>query len=253
MTVSRGLTEIAFPDLEALLQNLEHQRLRCPLTATSLLANGLDHLTPHLDGLMNLEAPAFEAALRLVIAERRFRPVPRIELVWTGPEASVSPARDTRVVVRELFESATKTVVIGGYSFTTGEDIFAPLHEGMVERGVHTTMFLDIDDTAPSADKVEVFARSAIDEFLSQNWPFGEPYPEIYYDPRTVTPRGKVSLHAKCVVVDEVRCLVTSANFTFSGQQRNIEMGVLIEDGRLASHLVQQWRGLIEAGLVLQA
>ena len=157
MTVSRGLTEIALPDLEALLQNLEHQRLRCPLSVTSLLANGLDHLTPHLNDVMNLEAPALEAP-----AERRFRPVPRVELVWTGPEASVSPARDTRVVVRELFESATKTVVIGGYSFTAGEDIFAPLHEGMAERGVHTTMFLDIDDTASSEDKVEVFARSAI-------------------------------------------------------------------------------------------
>ena len=250
MKTSRGLTEIALPDLEALLQNLEHKRLRCPLTATALLANGLDHVTPHLDELMNLEAPALEATLRLVIAERRFRPVPRVDLVWTGPEASVSPARDTLVVVRELFEMAKKTVLIGGYSFTTGKDIFAPLHKSMAERGVQTTMFLEIDAAAPTEAESESFARSAIEQFLEKNWPFGDPFPEIYYDPRTVAPNSKVSLHAKCVVVDEARALVTSANFTFSGQQRNIEMGVLIEDTGLATKLVHQWRALIDSGLV---
>ena len=62
-----------------------------------------------------------------------------------------------------------------------------------------------------------------------------------------------MSLHAKCVVVDEARALVTSANFTFSGQQRNIEMRVLIEDASLATRLVQQWRALIDSGLVVRA
>jgi phosphatidylserine/phosphatidylglycerophosphate/cardiolipin synthase-like enzyme len=58
------------------------------------------------------------------------------------------------------------------------------------------------------------------------------------------------SLHAKCIVVDEERTLITSANFTERGQTRNIEAGVLIEDRGFAEELGAQWRQLIAARLV---
>ena len=37
------------------------------------------------------------------------------------------------------------------------------------------------------------------------------------------------------------------------GQERNIEVGVLLHDSAFARHLAQQWMSLIEAGLVLPA
>lgn len=236
MSATRGLTDIALPDLEALLRNLEHERVRSPLTATALVALGLGHLHEHLGELSKLDASALTVVLRTVIAERRLRPVPRVDLVWTGPEANVSTARDTLVVVRELFESASESVLIGGYRFDHGRELFAPLHKAMKERGVETLIFMD-----------------SADDFLEKNWPFGEPLPTLYCDPRTADPQSRFSLHAKCIVVDEVRALVTSANFTDRGQTRNLEMGVLIEDPGVASRLVHQWRGLIESGLVERA
>ena len=123
-----------------------------------------------------------------------------MDFVWTGPEAHVSTARDTLVVVRELFENAQKSVLIGGYAFDHGKDIFAPLHEVMAEKGVETTIFLN-----------------AVEGFLEENRPFGEPIPVIYCDPRTAERQSRFSLHAKCIVVDEARALVTSANFTDRG------------------------------------
>ena len=57
-------------------------------------------------------------------------------------------------------------------------------------------------------------------------------------------------MHAKCVVVDGARAFVSSANFTQRGQERNIEVGVLIADASFASYLAGQWLGLINAGLV---
>jgi phosphatidylserine/phosphatidylglycerophosphate/cardiolipin synthase-like enzyme len=106
----------------------------------------------------------------------------------------------------------------------------------MVERGVETTMFVD-----------------SAGGFIEKNWPFGEPLPSIYCDPRTAELESRFSLHAKCIVVDEIKALVTSANFTDRGQTRNIEMGVLVDDPGLATRLVHQWRGLIESGLVTRA
>ena len=232
----RGLTEVALPDLEALSRLIERERIRPPVSEAALASHGLEHIAEHLGALGRLDVASLQAVLRTAIAERRYRPVPRVDLVWTGPEALVSTARDTLVVVRELFENAQKSVLIGGYAFDHGKDIFAPLHKVMVERSVETTMFVD-----------------SAEGFLDKNWPFGEPLPAIYCDPRTSEPEARCSLHAKCIVVDEAKALVTSANFTDRGQTRNIEMGVLIDDPGLATRLVHQWRGLIESGLVTKA
>jgi len=232
----RGLTEVALPDLEALLRLIERERIRPPATEAALASHGLEHIAEHVGTLRQLDSGSLQAVLRVAIAERRYRPVPRVDLVWTGPEALVSTARDTLVVVRELFENARKSVLIGGYAFDHGKDIFAPLHMAMAERGVETTIFLN-----------------DVEGFLEKNWPFGEPLPSIYCDPRTAERESRFSLHAKCIVVDEARALVTSANFTDRGQTRNIEMGVLVDDPGLASRLVHQWRGLIESGLVTKA
>lgn len=43
---------------------------------------------------------------------------------------------------------------------------------------------------------------------------------------------------------------MSSANFTDRGQERNIEVGVLIDDARFAIQLAQQWDGLVRSGLV---
>ncbi|MCA9609924.1 MAG: hypothetical protein KC619_30215, partial [Myxococcales bacterium] len=91
----------------------------------------------------------------------------------------------------------------------------------------------------------------ALADFLDENWPFGAPYPELYYDKRAIVPPPPYSiLHAKCVVVDGQRAFVSSANFTKQGQERNIEVGVLLEDPAFARHLAQQWMSLIQADLV---
>ena len=58
-----------------------------------------------------------------------------------------------------------------------------------------------------------------------------------------------VSLHAKCVVVDEAISLVTSANFTDRGQDRNIELGVQVHDAAFAHRLVEHWRSALAAGV----
>ncbi len=244
-----GLTRVPLGDLEALLSHVASGRVRCPIEATGLQAQGLGHLAAHLEFLKALDRAAVVAALRAAVAERKHRPVPVVELVWTGPEARVAEARDTAVVVRHLFRDAQRSVLIAGYSFDHGEDIFEPLYEAMRDRAVDTTVVLDIPGQAATEGDAEELAASAVERFLAKNWPFGDPKPTVYYDPRTVLPRNWVSLHAKCVVVDGRWTLVTSANFTDRGHTRNIEAGVLVEDTAFARRFVGQWRGLIDAGL----
>lgn len=52
--------------------------------------------------------------------------------------------------------------------------------------------------------------------------------------------------------MDGNRAFISSANFTQRGQERNLEVGVLIEDPSFASFLAGQWFGLIDAGIVVE-
>jgi phosphatidylserine/phosphatidylglycerophosphate/cardiolipin synthase-like enzyme len=245
-----GLTAISTPDLEALLQAVEQDRLSCPVDRTGLISAGLGAVVEHVAILDRLDQAATISLLEAILAEREHGAGQRLELVWTGPEARISSARDTAVVIRRLLGEARTSVLIAGFCFDHGEEIFAPLHRVMREHGVTTTIFLDIAGEAGSDDEIDSFAAAAIDRFLESNWPFGEPQPTFYYDPRTVAPYARASLHAKCIVTDSRRCLISSANFTDRGQTRNIEAGALIDDRAFAGKLVQQWQGLIDSGLL---
>jgi phosphatidylserine/phosphatidylglycerophosphate/cardiolipin synthase-like enzyme len=208
--------------------------------------------TEVVEALANVDSASAVTSLRLVIAERVHRPPPRLDLVWSGPEARASVARSTGLAVRRLFESAQRSVIVGGYAFDTPE-ILEPLYRAMKERGVHGTLFLDIDGNAATAAGAGMFATAFIDRFLRAVWAFGEPKPDVFYDPRTAAPGPPwASLHAKCIVVDDERSLITSANFTDRGQTRNIEAGVLVEDPAFAGELSGQWRQLVSEGLVVQ-
>ena len=192
--------------------------------------------------------------LDLLAADRASRPHPSdlIELVWTGPEAGGVANRDTGVVVRELFGEAKKTVMIAGYRIYQGHVIFRTLAEHM-DRDIHlkVRLYLDVHreagDTAPESTIVARFAGW----FADQVWP-GQRLPEIYYDPRSLhsEPGQRSSLHAKCVVIDSERSLVSSANFTEAAQLRNLEVGVLIRSRDFAGRLVHHFESLATRGLL---
>jgi phosphatidylserine/phosphatidylglycerophosphate/cardiolipin synthase-like enzyme len=166
-------------------------------------------------------------------------------------------------------------VTIGGYSFDHGADLFAPLHRVMVEHRVTTEIFVDIGQMDTSlrrwarSERRDVrerlkliraarersptdYADEVVGWFLDAQWPFGDPQPTVHYDPRTALQHARVSLHAKCVIVDHRFTLITSANFTDRGHSRNIEAGVVIDDGAFAARLAAQWRALRFAELAHQ-
>jgi phosphatidylserine/phosphatidylglycerophosphate/cardiolipin synthase-like enzyme len=175
-----------------------------------------------------------------------------VDLVWTGPETFGVTNRDTGVVVRDLFGSAEREVLVAGFAVYQGRSIFSGLAERMAELpGLQVRLFLDVQrhpmDKSPSEELVRRFAE----RFRSHEWP-GAKLPELYYDPRSLDPDAvkRSSLHAKCVVVDRCTALVTSANFTEAAQERNIEVGALIRDGRFAVRLASHFDSLADVGLL---
>lgn len=224
------VTTVPTDTLERLLGLLQSGRLAAPLTDFEISARGLGALSH--TGLFELQDSSNVAAvLRAVMNERRAHTVNTPELVWTGPETKVSGARDTAVVLQELFSSAKRSVLMAGYRFDHGETVLAPLHNAMALSGLHCSIFANRDDG---------------ETFIKHEWPFGPPFPDIFVDSRD---NKFSSVHAKCVVVDGLSVLVTSANFTDRGQTRNVEVGVRLVDGALALRLTQQLLALVSTGI----
>lgn len=252
-----SLAEVSTSSLERLVGGLQSGRLATPVSRDRLISFGvtrqLEAISAVLSGHSKL---ACVALLQSVLAERTHRKRPTPELVWTGPEGAGAQARDTAVVLRELFESARKRVVLAGYSFQNAENVLRPLSEVMVVHGVEAHFFVDVKQPLHVLADEEAYGRAQLDAFLEANWPFTCPPPALYCDRRALRPGGNgaeyCSLHAKCVAVDSTRAFVSSANFTLRGQNRNIETGVLIDDPHFAAQLDRQWMSLVAGGFVFE-
>jgi phosphatidylserine/phosphatidylglycerophosphate/cardiolipin synthase-like enzyme len=222
---------------------------RCvPLAEATRAAESLAH-----GKALGLTAPQLAYTLRLLAREREARRAARddIELVWTGPAAGVGQSRDTQVVVRELFASATRSVLIASYRIYQWAEVFGSLAAQMDARPDLTVrMYLHVDP--PDAGESEAAVLARFGREFRERWP-AKRLPEVFYDPRTLReePTGRASLHAKCVVVDGRRVLVTSANFTQAAQLRNIEVGVVLDDVTLAEGLAAQFENLTVRGALV--
>jgi phosphatidylserine/phosphatidylglycerophosphate/cardiolipin synthase-like enzyme len=242
--------------LQALAQGLESGRIAIP-AAASVLERYVGRACAGLvaDELASLDAEAFTAAQisRLLHAVGAEGPrQPGVELVWSGPEGPQSSSRDTGVVVPELFASATRSVLVCGFAISQGDKVFANLARNLdANPSLNVRIFTNVQrpwqDTRSDSEIVRAFAE----EFRLKQWP-GDNMPRVLYDPRALTsgsgPRS--CLHAKCLIVDDERALVTSANFTEAAMDRNIEAGVLVDDAGFAARLRAQFDALEQSGQV---
>jgi hypothetical protein len=177
----------------------------------------------------------------------------RIELVWSGPEQEGAGSRETAAVVRQMFGSAERFVLISGYSVYDGASILGALAERWnAQRSLTCWCCLNIQRANNDQRPDEEIVREYADNFFRWQWPW-EPRPALFYDPRALAtePSVRAVLHAKCVVVDERQALVTSANLTEAAYYRNIECGVLVNDGVFARQLTEQFRGLVRTSMLL--
>lgn len=198
------------------------------------------------------------ATLLDVLAEERAahqRMADRLDLVFSPPEMDRVDARDTSVVVRDLFRRAEHSLLIASFALDAGDRARALFGElaGRMDADPDLSVQLHVNvhrkhlDDTPASELVRAFAR----HFRDAVWP-GERLPEVFYDPRSVEQEGQKRsvLHAKCVVVDDRWTLLSSANFTEAAQERNIEAGVVLDDKRMAERVRRQFDGLVEGGML---
>ena len=239
---------------------LESGRLDTPISASDLR-----HHVPEEDAdaasaeLCDMVADGMQPRhiarlLHLLAEERKAAQVisDRTELVWSGLDLKRSESRDTGEVIRILFRDAKRNVLISSYSIDKNrkaDALFGKLAARMdVEPELSVRIFLNVarkpDDRRAASELLREFAET----FRHDIWP-GARLPEVFHDPRSLEPydgKDRGCLHAKCIIIDEARAFVTSANFSEAAQARNIEAGVLVDDSAFARTLKSQFDGLVE-------
>ncbi|MFO0646575.1 MAG: DISARM system phospholipase D-like protein DrmC [Polyangiales bacterium] len=202
----------------------------------------------HADGWSPTHAAVMIDALAAE-RDRAERSRDDIELAWTGPDALGTECRDSARVLEELFDRATASVLLVGYN---------------LRPGAHFDALARAARRHPSL-RVEVFAHVFVDKHATVTEALAAHDAELRATLAGV-PLGQVrahrpslalielarerrfSAHAKCVTVDDRRVLVTSANFSFSAQEKNIELGVALDDPRLAARVRAQFVTLVKRG-----
>lgn len=259
--MSHPLRALGRSALAGLADALAAGRIGAPITRAALAPHvAEEHLDGVWDALVGLErdgmAPRHLAvAVRLLVEERESgqRMSDRVELVWSPPDLDHVDARDTGVVVRELFQRATRSVLIATFALDErkkAETLFGGLAARMdADPELSVRVFANVhrryDDPTPGPELIREFASRV----RHQIWP-GQRLPEVFYDPRSVEQESgrHAVLHAKAVVVDGRWTLLTSANFTEAAQERNIEAGVVLDDRRIAERVVRQFDALVQRG-----
>ncbi len=109
-------------------------------------------------------------------------------------------------------------------------------------------MFLDIQRKTGDISAEAEIVRDFSHRFRTTQWPDERPFPEVFYDPRSLSLEieRRAALHAKCVVVDNLEAFVSSANFTEAAQQKNIEVGLLLRSSVIAERITRFFHSLVE-------
>lgn len=168
---------------------------------------------------------------------------PSVEITWTGPDAEGPLVTDNAAAVERCLKDCRDLgeILLVGYSLTVAKGSFmervVDLLAEASRRKASIQVILHQDDEA--RNKTE----------LMKNWDVFASKPEFYtWDPPPEHPYTK--LHAKCLVVDRLQMLITSANFTFHGLESNIELGLLVRNQRLATAVHERFDHLINAGVL---
>ena len=174
---------------------------------------------------------------------------PRVEVVVSGPD-STGGARDTGVVTRQLFGKARERVLAVGFAVHRGRAVFKALADRLDnDDALDAILCIDVRRQHGSTTVARDIVRGFASHFVREEWP-GKRLPRVYYDPRSLAPSAGTAsaLHAKCVIVDGREALVTSANFTEAAQERNIELGLLVNSRDVASRIEDHFLSLILQG-----
>lgn len=165
-------------------------------------------------------------------ATGRSRESHSIDIVWTGPQSTITTSRLTAAVIASLIAEAERELLLVSYATQTEPTAAAAL-QAASQRGVEITIVAE-----RAADNPHYSGAGAPFPGLTArrlSWPADRRAPGA-------------ALHAKLIVIDATVALITSANMTSRAMEANLECGVLIRGGATPAAVRNHILGLYDRG-----
>ncbi len=173
--------------------------------AELLAAAGLGHKEPALSTAVLRAIAGAKAVHRELIP------------VWTMPGNEATIGHLTSEFHR-IVTAARVSVTCATYNFSANSNMWDVLKSVSEQPGVTVCVYVDADKGDPCGVKAQL-PRATV--YRSAELPDG----------------GAVVSHTKFIIVDHEVVLLTSANFSYSAENRNVEFGLLIQDNGLAASI----------------
>lgn len=173
--------------------------------AELLTAAGLGHTEPELSVAVLRAIAGAKSVYRQLIP------------VWTMPGNEATIGHLTGEFHR-IVTGARVAVTCATYNFSANSSMWVTLKGVSEQAGVTVCVYVDADIGDPCAVKAQL------------------PRATVYRSAQLSDGSAIVS-HTKFIVVDHEVVLLTSANFSYNAENRNIEFGLLIQDNGLATSI----------------
>ena len=137
--------------------------------------------------------------------------------VWTMPGNEATLGHLTSEFYRQV-TGARVSVTCATYNFSTKSNMWSALRTASEQPGVTVVVYVDADKGDPPAVKVQLPQATV---YRSGRLPNGTP----------------IVSHTKFIIIDHEIVLLTSANFSYNAENRNVEFGIAIRDNGLANSI----------------
>lgn len=163
-------------------------------------------------GLGHTDGPGTAAILQAIAGAKSVHR--DLTPVWTMPGNEAKVGHLTGEFHR-LVQAARISVTCATYNFEKTSQMWNVLKGASEQPGVVVTVYVD-GDKAEASKVTTQLPRATI--YRSAELPSGR----------------QVVSHAKFIIIDHEVLLLTSANFSFSAENRNVEFGLLVQNAALA-------------------
>lgn len=187
--------------------------------AALLRAAGIGHSSPELSVAVLLGITGAKLAHRDLVP------------VWTMPGNEATTGHLTNQF-HDVVAAARISVTCATFNFSSTSNMWDALKTASEEPGVVVCVYVDAAKGDPAGVKARL-PRATV--YRSAILPDGQP----------------IVSHTKFIVVDREVILLSSANFSYSAENRNVEFGLLIRDSGLAASIESTMAG--KRGTLYQA
>ncbi|MEU5152920.1 DISARM system phospholipase D-like protein DrmC [Glycomyces sp. NPDC021274] len=162
------------------------------------------------------------------------------EVVWTGPTVPGVPVRSTWRALLSVLVAAEQELWLTTYSAKP----YPPMLEQLQRRIAHgVTVNIAVETLAGAGSAISGSEPAAAFATVTGA--------KLYTWDRATRPED-ARLHAKLALADDQLLLSTSANFTTSGIEKNLEAGLLISGGPAPKRTAEHLRGLVRNGQLVR-